>query len=96
MLYPLSYEGSIRKLERPTVKTKAKPKDLPLFLHQTGQWAKKVRGKTFYFGKELDAALTNRAEERDDLLAGCTPRQDGLISIHFLTVKPRKCSRRGR
>ncbi len=44
---------------------------LPLYLHKaSGQWSKKVRGKTHYFGNDKDAALRRWAEEKDRLLAG--------------------------
>jgi integrase len=63
------------------VKQKAKkPRaDFPLFPHDTGRWAKKVRGKFHYFGKVVgdpkgEAALQKWLEQRDDLLAGRTPR----------------------
>lgn len=49
---------------------KAKTKENPLFLHATGQWAKKVRGRMLYFGKDLDSALKRWADEKDQLLAG--------------------------
>jgi hypothetical protein len=59
------------------MKKKPKPKkpypDFPLFLHQTGQWAKKVRGRMHYFGTETDATLAKYLEQRDDLQAAGRP-----------------------
>jgi hypothetical protein len=43
--------------QKPT-KQKKPTKDFPLFLHRTGQWSKKVRGRTRHFGVDADAALT--------------------------------------
>ena len=58
-----------------------KPKDCPLFLHQgSGQWCKKIKGKSVYFGVDLQAALEKYAKEKDYLLAGLKPptrNQDG-------------------
>ena len=56
--------------------------DYPLFPHQNGRWAKKVRGKLHYYGKIADdakgeAALLKWLDEKDDLLAGRTPRAKG-------------------
>ena len=56
--------------------------DYPLFPHQNGLWAKKVRGKLHYYGKIADdakgeAALLKWLDEKDDLLAGRTPRAKG-------------------
>lgn len=77
----------------------AKPRpDFPLFPHASGRWAKKVRGKLCYFGKwaddpEGERALSVWLSQRDDLLAGRTPRAtpDGLIvadlANRFLTAK---------
>ena len=47
----------------------------PLFVHRNGQWAKKVRGKLYYFGRlsEPDEALTLWLDEKDYLLAGLEP-----------------------
>jgi integrase len=79
----------------------AKPhKDFPLFPHATRRWAKKVRGKFHYFGPVTpdgdhgaQAALEKWLDQRDDLLAGRTPRVSGAgVSVkdllnRFLTAK---------
>jgi hypothetical protein len=51
----------------------------PLFLHASGNWAKKVKGRMCYFGKLADdprgeAALDLWLAQRDDLLASRIPR----------------------
>ncbi len=72
--------------------------DFPLFPHATGRWAKKVRSRFCYFGKVADdphgkAALELWLQQRDDLLAGRTPRVSGTgLTVHdlcnrFLMVK---------
>ena len=88
-------------MPKPTLKRRAgkaeKPRpDFPLFPHAAGYWAKKVRQKLHYFGKVADdpkgtAALEKWVEQKDDLLAGRTPRVigDGLtireLCNRFLT-----------
>jgi site-specific recombinase XerD len=53
-------------------KTKKPP--FPLRLHATGQWTKKVRGRSYYFGTDRDAALTEYSRVREDLEAGRMPK----------------------
>jgi integrase len=73
----------------------AKPRpDFPLFAHNSGQWAKKIRGRTHYFGvwSDATAALERYIRERDDLYAGREPRRDGQLSVadgcnHYLHAK---------
>ena len=65
----------------------------PLTLHPTGQFCKKFRGRTYYFGKDRAAALERFRAEWADILAGRTPRsRDGGRTVadlanHFLTAK---------
>ncbi len=86
-------------IRKPTPGKPAKPHpDFPLFPHATGRWAKKVRGEFRYFGKVAndpkgEAALLLWLDQKDDLLAGRTPRtkSDGLtvrdLVNRFLTAK---------
>ena len=60
-------------------KTQKPHPDFPLFPHATGRWAKKVRGRFCFFGKVADDPKGEKAlelwlEQKDDLLAGRTPR----------------------
>jgi len=73
------------------IKTKnAKPSkphpDFPLYSHDSGKWAKKVCGKTHYFGTwdDPDGALEQYLEVKDDLLAGRTPSNDEGLTIREL------------
>jgi len=69
---------------------KAKPPypGFPLWIHPSGRWCKKVRGRAHYFGKVADdpkgetaVGLWNR--DKEDLLAGRTPR----AKVHGITVE---------
>ncbi|MFZ1932810.1 MAG: tyrosine-type recombinase/integrase [Thermoguttaceae bacterium] len=86
--------------QTPAKVSKPRP-DFPLFPHATGRWAKKIRGRLVYFGKVSDdtrgqAALQKWLDQKDDLLAGRTPRVagDGLsirdLCNRFLTAKQGK------
>jgi integrase len=61
----------------------ARPKrpypNYPLRPHALGYWCKQIRRRVHYFGRIEDgpeAALKNYLDQRDDLLAGRTPRSD--------------------
>ena len=66
----------------------AKPRpDFPLFAHSNGSWAKKIRGKLFYFGPwgQPAAALQRYVDEKDALHAGRKPRPTtGGVTVRYL------------
>lgn len=63
--------------QKPKPRKAAKSADFPLYQHKSGHFAKKVRGRVHYFGKDRDAALARWLEVKDDLLAGRTVRRSG-------------------
>ncbi|MCI0492302.1 MAG: hypothetical protein L0Z07_05140, partial [Planctomycetes bacterium] len=86
-----------------TAKPKKPHADFPLFPHAAGYWAKKVRGKLHYFGRiaadrKGTAALQLWIDQKDDLLAGRTPRAacEGLtvreLCNRFLTAKEQQAT----
>src|SRR5215472_16290851 len=79
-----------------TVVKPSKPyPDFPLFLHASGRWAKKIRGKLHYFGpwSDHEGALQKYRAQAEALHAGRTPRPDaGALTVndaanHFLAAK---------
>lgn len=68
-----------------------RPPGFPLFLHASGQWSKKCKGKLWYFGVDRDAALERWLAEKDQILAGHgrRVRSDGVVLVdavnRFLT-----------
>ena len=75
----------------------AKPHpDYPLYAHGSGQWARKIMGKTCYFGarNDPDSTLSKYLSQKDDLLAGREVHNGGVLVVrelvnHFLLSKKR-------
>src|SRR5262245_2736279 len=63
--------------DKPSKPAKPYP-EFPLTAHPAGYWCKKIRGKLHYFGPwgDPDGSLKKYLDQKDDLHAGRTPRQD--------------------
>lgn len=84
--------GIIASEKRQSKRRAASKRSCPLFLHATGQWAKKIAGKMRYFGKDKEEALRRFASERDLILAGVEIDRKGPATVRdmanlFLTAK---------
>ncbi len=57
--------------------------EFPLFAHQNGQWAKKIKGKQWFFGvwSDPDTALAKYLDEVDEIQAGRDPRKTGVVRV---------------
>ncbi|GAB5404290.1 MAG: hypothetical protein Aurels2KO_25210 [Aureliella sp.] len=72
--------------------------DFPLYAHASGRWAKKIRGRTHYFGpwRDWGAALERYKFEIDYLIRGKTPPDpDATLTVadlvnHFLEHRREK------
>ncbi|MCP4853501.1 MAG: hypothetical protein GY903_03300 [Fuerstiella sp.] len=84
-----------------------KPYDeFPLFAHPNGQWAKKIKGRPWYFGiwDDADAALQTYLDQIDDIHAGRDPKRqlqeqaEGAITVSdtvnvYLGSQEERCDR---
>lgn len=58
--------------------------EFPLFAHAVGQWAKKIKGKLWYFGvwANPEDALRKYLDEVDEIQAGRDPRKTGVVQVY--------------
>lgn len=77
-----------------STKLPAVPKDCPVRVHRNGQFYKRVRGKFYYLGRDLDEALRLWATQKDRMFAGLPIVRDGDVTgtleevcNHFLSAK---------
>jgi integrase len=95
------YTNTLRddKARKPAPPPRKPRKSFPLWAHPSGQWAKKINGTTYYFGRwaEPDAAEEKYNRECDDLIAGRIPRdrQSGGCTTKVVCDKFLEQKRRG-
>jgi integrase len=70
------HESLIMAVRKSRNKTTKPYPSFPLFLHQNGSWAKKIRGKLHYFGphRDADGALKNYLSQAEALHSGRAPK----------------------
>ncbi len=58
--------------------------EFPLFAHSSGQWAKKIKGKLWYFGiwGDPDHAVQKYLAEVHEIQAGRDPRIAGVVRVY--------------
>lgn len=71
----MTHSSPRRSAAKPSV-----PAGFPLWWHPSGRWAKKVRGRAHYFGRDPDAALAEWLRVKDYLLAGRRPPAAGNVT----------------
>ena len=95
--YNAHLAGTVKKPITKSISKNGRPdkpyKDFPLYAHNNGQWAKKVRGITRLFGPWDDphGALDKWLAQKDDLLAGREPRATGEGLTVRLPGQPVPC-----
>jgi integrase len=79
---------AVHSTPRSTPRKPAKPNpNFPLYAHAAGYWAKRIRGRVYYFGRwsDPDGALVKYLDQKDDLYAGRKPRSDsGALTVKDL------------
>jgi integrase len=74
-------------MEKPTKPTP----DFPLYVHASGRWAKKIKGKTHFFGpwEDPQGALANYNAQKGDLFGNQKPKHNSVSTRRLKPKKPR-------